>query len=113
MSGSTSTPVQEKPSLSMKHWCANCSNCKLITSHDEEKNEARLRVRCSAGMWKKKLGEEKMYKYFTVVRRSQDNCPHYEPMGDEREFLQDLRYNLPVKDEIYDSKTLQVIAEED
>jgi hypothetical protein len=34
------------------------------------------------GRWRKKLGEEKIYKYFTVARRSISGCSAYEPMGD-------------------------------
>jgi hypothetical protein len=52
-------------------------------------------------MWKKKLGEEKIYKYFTVARRAMEHCPAYEPMGDPREFLRELKKTLPIKDEIY------------
>jgi hypothetical protein len=58
-------------------------------------------VRCDAGKWKKKLGEEKIYKYFTVARRSLDECDSYEPMGDAKEFIRDLRRSLPIKDELY------------
>jgi hypothetical protein len=54
-------------------------------------------------MWKKKLGEEKIYKYFTVARRSPDECPHYIPMGDPREFIKELKKTLPIKDEVYTS----------
>jgi hypothetical protein len=64
-------------------------------------NQYYLRVRCAAGKWKKKLGEEKIYKYFTVARRSLDNCSSYVPMGDAREFIRDLRKSLPIKDELY------------
>jgi hypothetical protein len=60
-----------------------------------------LRVRCTAGKWKKKLGDEKFYKYFTVARRSLDECDSYEPMGDSKEFLRELRRSLPIKDETY------------
>jgi len=52
-------------------------------------------------MWKKKLGDEKIYKYFTVARRSKDSCPFYEPMGEPKEYLKELRKTLPIRDEIY------------
>jgi hypothetical protein len=42
-----------------------------------------------------------VYKYFTVARRTTDTCPMYEPMGDAREYLKELKKNLPIKDEIY------------
>jgi hypothetical protein len=62
-----------------------------------------LRVRCDAGKWKKKLGEEKIYKYFTVARRSLDECDSYVPMGDAKEFIRELKKTLPIKDEVYNS----------
>jgi hypothetical protein len=84
-----------------KIYCANCGHCKLIPSRP--KGEARyvLRVRCDAGKWKKKLGEEKMYKYNTITRRYLDCCDTYEEMGDTPEFIRDLRKTLPNKDEQY------------
>ena len=83
-----------------KIYCANCSHCKLVRTAVGN-GQYQLRVRCSAGMWKKKLGEEKIYKYFTVARRAQDFCDAYEPMGDPKEFLKELKKTLPIKDEIY------------
>ena len=87
-----------------KIYCANCVHCKLIRTKTGSGGQYCLRVRCDAGMWKKKLGEEKIYKYFTVARRSPDNCPHYEPMGDPREFIKELKKTLPIKDEVYTSQ---------
>lgn len=86
-----------------KIYCANCVHCKLIRTKTGSGSQYCLRVRCDAGMWKKKLGEEKIYKYFTVARRSPDDCPHYEPMGDPREFIKELKKTLPIKDEVYTS----------
>ncbi len=83
-----------------KIYCANCSNCKLLRVPIGN-GQYQLRVKCDAGMWKKKLGEEKIYKYFTVARRSMDYCPKYEPMGDPREFIRELKKTLPIKDETY------------
>ena len=60
-----------------------------------------LRVRCSMGMWKKQSGDEKIYKYFTILRRIMEQCDCYDPMGDESSFLKELRHSLPIKDEIY------------
>lgn len=84
-----------------KIYCANCIQCKLVRTPSGSANQYYLRVRCAAGRWKKKLGEEKVYKYFTVARRSLDHCDAYEPMGDAREFIRDLRKSLPIKDELY------------
>ena len=83
-----------------KIYCANCSNCKVVRVAVGN-NEYQLRVRCDAGMWKKKLGEEKIYKYFTVARRAVEECPVYEPMGEPKEFLKELKKTLPIKDEVY------------
>ena len=80
--------------------CANCIHCKLVRVKTDD-NHFQQRVRCEAGHWKKKLGEEKMYKYFTVGRRVLDECPSYEPMGDAKPFLKDLKKTLPIKDEEY------------
>jgi hypothetical protein len=84
-----------------KVYCANCTHCKLIRMSAGNGSQYYLRVRCDAGMWKKKLGEEKVYKYFTVARRTLDECECYEPMGDIKDFLKELKKNLPIKDEIY------------
>jgi hypothetical protein len=84
-----------------KIYCANCGHCKLIPAKPDGLEAYLLRVRCSAGKWKKKLGEEKMYKYCTITRRYLDSCDAYEEMGDTREFIRDLKKNLPSKDEPY------------
>lgn len=82
-------------------YCANCIHCKLLPSPAGAEGSYRLRVRCEAGKWRKKLGEEKIYKYFTVARRSIPSCSSYEDMGETDEFLRDLRQDLPTRDEIY------------
>ncbi|WP_230391396.1 MULTISPECIES: hypothetical protein [unclassified Oceanispirochaeta] len=84
-----------------KIYCANCKHCKLIRSSTGNNDQYQLRVRCDAGKWRKKLGEEKFYKYFTVARRSTEDCDLYEPMGDTKAFLKELKKTLPIKDEIY------------
>jgi hypothetical protein len=84
-----------------KLFCANCIHCKLISSPAQGANQFYLRVRCAAGKWKKKMGEEKTYKYFTVTRRAIACCDSYESMGDSDEYLRDLRKSLPMKDEPY------------
>lgn len=94
-------PAPAVAMLSEKIYCANCNHCKLVRTTSGNANQYYLRVRCAAGHWKKKLGEEKVYKYFTVARRSLDSCGSYIPMGDAREFIRDLRKSLPIKDELY------------
>jgi len=84
-----------------KIYCANCYHCKLSMEKLPTGDEYRLRVRCDAGQWKKKQGEEKLYKYSTVIRRSPEYCDDYVPMGSLKEFLRELKKSLPVKDEIY------------
>jgi hypothetical protein len=84
-----------------KIYCANCIHCKLVKHPLGGASQYQLRVRCDAGKWKKKLGEEKIYKYFTVIRRTLDACDTYEPMGDVEIFLKELRRNLPIRDELY------------
>lgn len=82
-------------------FCANCIHCKLVPAPAEAEGSFRLRVRCDAGKWRKKLGEEKIYKYFTVSRRSIESCGSYEDMGETTEFMKDLRKLLPTTDELY------------
>jgi hypothetical protein len=86
-----------------KVYCANCRNCKLIPAKAEGENRYVLRVRCAAGKWKKKLGDEKLYKYCTITRRYLDSCESYDEMGDASEFLRELRRTLPSRDETYRS----------
>jgi hypothetical protein len=81
--------------------CANCIHCKLVPTPAAESGRYRLRVRCDAGKWRKPLGEEKIYKYFTVARRSIESCDSYEDMGEADEYLRDLRTLLPTSDEEY------------
>jgi hypothetical protein len=92
---------QPKNGTSSKIYCANCSNCKLVRDARGGSDRYYLRVRCAAGKWRKKLGEEKIYKYFTVARRSLAYCDTYEPMGDPKEFMRELKKSLPIKDEVY------------
>jgi hypothetical protein len=91
----------EDEHLEGKIFCANCIHCKLVPSNPDGDDRYFLRVRCAAGKWKKKLGEEKVYKYCTVARRHLDHCDAYVEMGAPREFIRDLKKSLPVKDELY------------
>jgi hypothetical protein len=84
-----------------KVFCANCIHCKLVPAPADAEGSYRLRVRCDAGKWRKKLGDEKIYKYFTVARRNIESCDSYEDMGDADEFIKDLRKLLPTTDELY------------
>jgi hypothetical protein len=90
-----------KTTSDQRIFCANCLHCKLVKQPSDNGRRYHLRVRCDAGKWRKKLGEEKYYKYFTVARRSVDGCDAYEPMGEPKEFLRDLKKTLPIKDEVY------------
>lgn len=83
-----------------KIYCANCKHCKLVPSPAGE-GRYYLRVRCGQGKWRKKSGEEKIYKYFTVAQRSIASCDSYEDMGEGPDFLRDLRDSLPAIDEVY------------
>ena len=85
-----------------KIYCANCIHCKLVRTFTEDDKYV-LRVRCDAGKWRKKLGEEKFYKYFTVARRALDECNTYTPMGESKPFMKELRKTLPIKDEVYNT----------
>ncbi len=98
------TIQEEEPQKKTKIYCANCINCKVVRVSTGEENQYQLRVRCAAGKWRKKLGDEKLYKYFTVARRSLDGCDSYVPMGDTQEFIRELKKSLPIKDEIYTSE---------
>jgi hypothetical protein len=93
--------LQTEEFHSGKIYCANCIHCKLIPAKPDDGDRYVLRIRCAAGKWKKKLGEEKMYKYCTITRRYLDFCDSYGEMGDTREFIRDLRKTLPNKDEFY------------
>ncbi len=86
-------------------YCANCSHCIVFKKPIAHGRRYVLRVRCDAGMWKKRSGEEKVYKYFTILRRRRDSCKFYDPMGDEESFIKELKKSLPVHDEIYSYDT--------
>jgi ribosomal protein L28 len=96
--------VSVKKSKTGRIFCANCIHCKVVPSSSGNGKQYTLRVKCSAGLWKKKLGEEKIHKYFTVARRSLASCPEYEGMGDEQEFIKELKKTLPINDEVYSNK---------
>jgi hypothetical protein len=84
-----------------KIYCANCIHCKLIPAIPEGDDRYFLRVRCAAGKWRKKLGEEKLYKYCTITRRYLNECDSYEEMGDTKEFIRELKKTIPNRDEQY------------
>ena len=101
MSSGRADPLAGEDFSSDKIYCANCVHCKPVKVPMGDGGQYGLRVRCDAGKWRKKLGEEKVYKYFTVVRRTLEQCETYEPMGEAEVFLKELKKNLPIKDEIY------------
>jgi hypothetical protein len=81
-----------------KIYCANCLHCKITVVDASAGQNPSLKVRCAAGQWKKKVGEEKFYRYDTVEQRRVESCSRYEAMGDLEEFLKDLRQSLPSRD---------------
>ena len=86
-------------------YCANCRYCVLFRkAGGTDGKQYLLRVKCKQEQWRKKLGEEKMYKYFTVARRTVEKCDSYKDMGDLGDFLRILRKSLPVRDEVYPIK---------
>jgi hypothetical protein len=95
------TTESGSPFAAGRVFCANCIHCKLVPAPADIEGQYRLRVRCDQGKWRKKLGDEKVYKYFTVARRSIAACDSYEDMGDADEFMHDLRKLLPTVDETY------------
>ncbi len=101
MSDAVRDVLDESDSRRGRIYCANCRNCKLVRVPGASGGQYLLRVRCIAGKWKKRLGSEKLYKYFTIVRRSIEDCDRYEPMGDSREYLRELKKSLPIRDEAY------------
>lgn len=96
-----SDPMDLEDPKTPKIFCANCVNCTLVKVPVGNGSQYQLRVRCAAGQWNKKSGEEKLHKYFTLARRTCDSCDHYVTMGDTRGFLRELRASLPTKDELY------------
>jgi hypothetical protein len=94
-------PAEDQDFHAGKIYCANCIHCKLVPEKSEGDARYVLRVRCAAGKWKKKLGEEKHYKYCTITRRYLDSCDDYEEMGDTRTYIRELKKSLPEKDELY------------
>ncbi len=88
-------------SIKEKVYCANCEHCVVVRVYEPDHKKYVLRVRCLKKKWIKRSGEEKMYKFFTVARRVQENCPDYSPMGDLNPYIKNLRRELPVKDIVY------------
>jgi hypothetical protein len=88
-----------------KIFCANCSNCLVVSQSDNGSDRYSLRVKCSKKQWNKKSGEEKFHKYFTAARRTMDECEYYEETGDLFPYIKNLRKELPIKDELYSPST--------
>ena len=83
-------------------YCANCSHCIVFKKAIAKGKYYVLRVRCDMGMWRKRSSnEEKVYKYYTILKRKVKECPYYDPMGEEENFIKDLKKSLPVQDIIY------------
>jgi hypothetical protein len=81
--------------------CANCSHCLVFKQCIQESDTYVLRVRCAMGIWRKKSGDEKIYKYFSIFRKTIEFCDHYDSMGEEKAYMKELRKSLPIRDEIY------------
>ena len=96
-----------KNQMKEKVYCANCEHCLVVRSFELDQIKYSLRVKCDKKRWAKRSGEEKLYKYFTVARRVQTNCPDYTPMGELNPYIKSLRRELPVKDEIYIANELE------
>lgn len=84
-----------------KVFCANCAYCIVTRAFDTEPDKYVLRVKCLKKKWVKRSGEEKLYKYFTVGRRVQEDCDEYQEMGNLLPYIKNLRKELPIKDEVY------------
>jgi hypothetical protein len=82
-------------------YCANCLNCKLTRVTVLYGKGYVKRVRCEAGKWKTSAGNEKLHKFFTVVRRTKENCESYIPMGDAESFIENLHTDLPEGDLVF------------
>jgi hypothetical protein len=91
-----------KAEKSEKIFCANCRHCVVVKVTVPNKPGAYLlRLKCTQGVWQKKLGNEKLHKYFTAARRIMEECEHFDSMGDLDVFIKDLRKMLPAQDEFY------------
>ena len=84
-----------------KVYCANCLYCTVFRHYEGDSKTFVLRVRCNKKQWLKRSGEEKVHKYFTVARRTMDECDYYTETGDLYPYIKNLRKALPVKDELY------------
>jgi len=84
-----------------KVYCANCLYCTVFRHYEGDSKTFALRVRCNKKQWLKRSGEEKVHKYFTVARRTMDECDYYTETGDLYPYIKNLRKALPVKDELY------------
>lgn len=83
-----------------KIFCANCYHCKVVKDSNHHGKDIVLKVRCSAGMWKKRVGDDKLYRLDTVEQRRVPDCPHYDPMGECHDFMRELRRSLPQTQEL-------------
>lgn len=99
---SEDAPLSDAEITDDKIFCANCKHCVVIQKPALVSDQFVLRINCLKDKWKKKIGEVKYYKYFTAARRTMEICDDYTPVGDDtKEYIKDLRKNLPIKDEVY------------
>jgi hypothetical protein len=96
-----------------KIYCANCQHCIVIKLPVSDKADSfLLRLKCSKGVWQKKLGTEKLYKYFTAARRAMEKCEFYVEMGDVLPYIKSLRKTLPAQDEFYREGRVPGVAQD-
>jgi hypothetical protein len=87
--------IMQEEQFQSRIYCANCFHCKLLS---EVKNSSILRIRCAAGKWRKKLGQEKLYRYCTIARRFSEVCEAYDEMGESSDFIRELRRTMMVEE---------------
>jgi hypothetical protein len=59
---------------------------------------------CAKKKWRKRTGEEKIYKYFTVGSRVMEECSEYSKMGNLQPYAKNFLKELPIKDTEYTLK---------
>ena len=93
-------------------YCANCLHCKVFLEIADRGHKAERRVKCAMGNWQSPSGKERTFCYHTVLSRRMVSCPDYDSMGerDLRQFLKNLKDNLPVERDMVDVSDMAVGA---
>ena len=93
-----------------KIYCANCLHCKLFhappkTGKTFQRGLYYKRIKCTAGNWFTSKGVEKIRKFYTIARKTVDDCGQYISMSDNGEKVEEwidfLDSQLPSKDIVY------------